>query len=95
VSDVVHPGMRSTGSAGLALFSNLLGLAIGPLLVGVLSDIGNLQQAIQVVPVFSVVAAMFFIAARISDLRSLGHYLLIAAIDYIDVCKALLFELCI
>ena len=63
VIDVIHPGVRSTGSAVLALFQNLLGLAIGPLLVGVLSDMWGLRQAMEVIPAFSVLAAVFFMAA--------------------------------
>lgn len=63
VIDVIHPGVRSTGSAVLSLFQNLLGLAIGPFLVGTLSDIWGLQQAMAVVPAFSVLAALFFLAA--------------------------------
>jgi len=63
VIDVIHPGVRSTGSAVLSLFQNLFGLAIGPFLVGVLSDAWGLQQAMAVVPAFSVLAALFFMAA--------------------------------
>lgn len=73
VIDVVHPGMRSTGSAVLALFSNLLGLAVGPVLVGALSDLWSLQQAMQVVPAFSVVAAVFFMAAARCYDRDVGR----------------------
>lgn len=68
VIDVIHPGMRSTGSAVLALFQNLLGLAIGPILVGALSDIWGLQQAMEAVSLCSVLAAVFFIfGARCYD----------------------------
>jgi len=63
VIDVIHPGVRSTGSAVLSLFQNLLGLAVGPFLVGALSDQWGLQQAMAVVPAFSVFAAMAFLAA--------------------------------
>lgn len=63
VIDVIHPGVRSTGSAVLSLFQNLFGLAIGPFLGGVLSDIWGLQQAMAVIPAFSVLAAAFFMAA--------------------------------
>lgn len=59
--DVVHPGVRSTGSAVLSLFQNLFGLAVGPFLVGALSDQWGLQQALAVVPFFSVLAAAAFI----------------------------------
>jgi len=69
VIDVIHPGVRSTGSAVLSLFQNLFGLAIGPFLVGVLSDMWGLQQAMAVVPAFSVLAAVFFMVAA----RSYEH----------------------
>ena len=69
VMDVVHPGVRSTGGAVLSLFQNLLGLAVGPFLVGVLSDMWGLQQAMSVVPLFSILAAVSFIAAA----RSYNH----------------------
>ncbi len=68
VIDVIHPGVRSTGSAVLSLFQNLFGLAVGPFLVGLLSDIWGLQQAMAVIPAFSVLAAVFFmIASRCYD----------------------------
>ena len=38
VIDVIHPGVRATGSSVLALFQNLFGLAAGPFIAGVLSD---------------------------------------------------------
>jgi len=60
VIDVIHPGVRSTGSAVLSLFQNLFGLAIGPFLVGALSDVWGLQQALAVIPYFSVLAALAF-----------------------------------
>ena len=63
--DVIHPGMRSTGAAVVSLFQNLVGLAVGPFLAGALSDLWGLQQAMAVIPVFSLFAAGFFlIAAR-------------------------------
>ncbi|QDL36813.1 MFS transporter [Rhodoferax sediminis] len=76
--DVIHPGMRSTGAAVLAVILNLCGLAVGPFLTGVLSDQWGLQQALTVVPLFSILAAALFIiamrtydadVARISDVK--------------------------
>jgi predicted MFS family arabinose efflux permease len=61
--DVIHPGVRSTGAAVLSLFQNLFGLAIGPFLGGMLSDMWGLQQAMSVIPAFSILAAVFFIVA--------------------------------
>ena len=63
VIDVIHPGVRSTGSAVLSLFQNLFGLAVGPFLVGVLSDQWGLQLAMAFAPVFSVLAAIAFLVA--------------------------------
>lgn len=61
--DVIHPGVRSTGAAVLSLFQNLFGLAVGPFLLGALSDWWGLREALSVVPVFSVLAACFFMVA--------------------------------
>ena len=63
VMDVTHPSMRATGAALLAVILNLLGLAVGPFLTGVLSDQWGLQQALAVVPLFSVLAAVLFVIA--------------------------------
>jgi len=65
VIDVIHPGVRATGSSVLALFQNLFGLAAGPLLAGALSDRLGLQQALTLTPACGVLAALAFaIAAR-------------------------------
>ncbi|MBS0449347.1 MAG: MFS transporter [Proteobacteria bacterium] len=76
--DVIHPGLRSAGAAVLSLFQNLLGLAVGPLLAGALSDLWGLQQALAVIPAFGLLAALAFLAAarsyegdmrRVEDIR--------------------------
>lgn len=76
--DVVHPGVRSTGAAVLSLFQNVFGLAVGPVLAGVLSDQWGLQHALALIPLCSLLAAVFFIvamrsydadAARIADVE--------------------------
>ncbi len=65
VIDVVHPGVRATGASVLALFQNLLGLAAGPFIAGVLSDAYGLATALSVIPGFGLLAALFFtLAAR-------------------------------
>ena len=72
VIDVVHPGIRATGASVLALFQNLLGLAAGPFIVGVLSDAWGLAAALTVTPAFGALAALALLrAARSyeSDLR--------------------------
>jgi predicted MFS family arabinose efflux permease len=45
----------------LSLFQNLFGLALGPFLVGALSDQWGLQHALALVPCFSLLAAAAFI----------------------------------
>jgi MFS family permease len=75
VLDVIHPGVRSTGAAVLSLFQNLFGLAVGPFLAGVLSDLWGLQQAMAVIPVSSLFAALaFMLASRSyeSDMREVA-----------------------
>jgi MFS family permease len=73
VIDVSHPGLRATATAVLSLIQNIVGLAGGPLVAGVLADAYGLQYAMSVVPAFSLVAAaMFAVAARtyVADSRS-------------------------
>ena len=63
VTDVIHPGLRSTAMSVLSLTQNLFGLAGGPLLTGLLSDAYGLPFAMSVVPVFCVFAAVLFLLA--------------------------------
>jgi MFS family permease len=63
VIDVVHPGVRATGSSVLALFQNLFGLAAGPFVAGVLSDAVGLAGALALMPAFGLAAAAFFLVA--------------------------------
>jgi predicted MFS family arabinose efflux permease len=65
VVDVVHPSIRATAAAMLALIQNLFGLAGGPLLGGMLSDRYGLGIAMAVVPLFCLLAAVVLaLAAR-------------------------------
>jgi MFS family permease len=63
VVDVTHPGLRATAIATVALFNNLLGLAPGPYVVGVLSDAIGLKAAMTIVPVAGLVASICFLLA--------------------------------
>jgi len=71
VIDVVHPGIRATGAAVLALFQNLFGLAAGPFIAGVLSDAWSLPVALALMPVFSGLAAVAFVVAARSYERDM------------------------
>jgi MFS transporter, Spinster family, sphingosine-1-phosphate transporter len=65
VIDVIHPGVRATGSSVLALFQNLFGLAAGPFVTGLLSDAWGLVPALTVTPLCALLAAgAFLMAAR-------------------------------
>ena len=82
VIDVVHPGVRATGASVLALIQNLFGLAVGPLLTGMLSDAFGLNAALAVMPAFALLSAGFFLlAARTyeSDMRNVERVRIEAA----------------
>ena len=64
VLDVIHPGVRSTGASVLSLFQNLFGLAIGPLVGGLLSDAIGLTNALALTPLTCIIAATAFLMAR-------------------------------
>jgi MFS family permease len=61
VCDVTHPGVRATVSATMALGNNLIGLAPGPLIVGLLSDRLGLKVALAATPLLALVAAILFV----------------------------------
>jgi MFS family permease len=55
--DVIHPGLRATAAATVAVVQNLFGLAAGPLIAGALSDAYGLGTALAVMPLFCLVSA--------------------------------------
>jgi predicted MFS family arabinose efflux permease len=63
VCDVTHSGVRATVTATVVLANNLLGLAPGPIIVGLVSDAFGLKLALTVAPVFALGAAVFFVLA--------------------------------
>jgi MFS family permease len=63
VIDVIHPGVRSTGASILSLFQNLFGLALGPFIAGVLSDVIGLEMALTLTPLSCILAAAGFLLA--------------------------------
>jgi len=82
VIDVVHPGVRATGASVLALIQNLLGLAVGPFITGLLSDALDLNTALAIVPAFSLLSAvLFLVAARTyeADLKNVERVRIEAA----------------
>lgn len=60
VLDVTHPGLRSTGAAVHAFAINLFGLAVGPFVGGVISDLWGLNTAMALIPSVGFLAAVFY-----------------------------------
>ncbi|MFM0342156.1 MFS transporter [Paraburkholderia fungorum] len=63
VCDVTHPGVRATVTAVMSLANNLIGLAPGPLIVGLLSDFFGLKLALTLAPVMALAATICFLLA--------------------------------
>jgi MFS family permease len=61
VMNVIHPGFRATGASILGLTQNLLGMAMGPFIAGVLSDAFGLQIALASTPLFGIAAAWLLV----------------------------------
>jgi MFS family permease len=68
VSDVTHASIRASALATLVLANNIIGLAPGPFVTGLLADMFNLQVAMTVVPLASLGAAYAYY-------RASRHYL--------------------
>jgi len=64
VANLTAPAVHGTAFATLTLANNLLGLAPGPLLTGVLADHIGLDRAFGLVPLLSILAALVFLYAR-------------------------------
>jgi len=69
--DVVHPGLRATSYSFCVVSQNLLGSSLGPLFVGALSDRYDIQTALMVVPVFSLIASVLYLCASFFYARDL------------------------
>ena len=59
--DVVHPGLRATAAAMVAVVQNLFGLALGPLIAGTLSDAYGLGTALAIMPLFCIASAVVLV----------------------------------
>jgi hypothetical protein len=60
VVNCTDAAIHATALATLTLANNLLGLAPGPIVAGVLADHSNLATALQIVPFSSLAAAAAF-----------------------------------
>lgn len=65
VANLTHNSVHSSAFATLTIANNLLGLALGPLVIGKVSDHLGLHGAFQLMPLMSIfAAAVFFYAKR-------------------------------
>ena len=58
--DVVHPGLRATAYSLCVIIMHLLGSALGPLAVGMLSDRYGIQTALALLPLAALWAGLLF-----------------------------------
>ena len=73
VANLTHNSVHGTAFATLTLANNFLGLALGPLLVGRLSDVIGLHNAFQLMPLMSLAAAAVFFYAKRHYHRDMEH----------------------
>lgn len=64
VANLTHHSVHSSAFATLTIANNLLGIALGPLVIGKLSDHVGLHDAFQLMPLMSILSAAFFFYAK-------------------------------
>ncbi|WP_043319430.1 MFS transporter [Microbulbifer sp. HZ11] len=64
VANLTHAAIHGTAFATLTLVNNLLGLAPGPFVTGMLADGVGLSQALALVPIMSLASALVFYCAK-------------------------------
>jgi MFS family permease len=60
--DVVHPGLRAVSYSICVVTQHILGSALGPIVVGMVSDAYDIGTAMLVLPAFTLLAAVLFLA---------------------------------
>jgi hypothetical protein len=60
--DLVHPGLRATSLSLNIVIQHTLGSPLGPLFVGRISDSHGIETAMQLLPAFTLLAAVLFFA---------------------------------
>ena len=73
VSNLTHESIRATALGTLTLANNLLGLAAGPLVTGILADRFGLAHAMQIVPLAAAGALIALLIGRKVYPRSLAR----------------------
>lgn len=73
VANLTDQSVHGTAFATLTLANNLFGLALGPIVIGKVSDIIGLQEAFKWMPFISIFAAMIFFYAKFHYQRDLKN----------------------
>ena len=60
--EVIHPGLRATSYAVCVIVQNLLGAAMAPIVIGLLSDAYGIKAALSVLPLFLIFSSVLFFA---------------------------------
>jgi len=63
--DVVHPGLRAVSLSLCVIIQHLLGSALGPPVIGILSDAYGLETALRFLPCFTFLGSILFFAASV------------------------------
>jgi MFS family permease len=74
--DVIHPGLRATSYAIAVLVQNLLGSFTAPIVIGKISDLSNLQKAMNILPfVLCIGSLLFYLGSRslVKDMNKVQH----------------------
>jgi MFS family permease len=64
VADLTPPSIHATAMALWALANNLLGLAAGPIITGMLADRMGLHMALQLIPFAALASAVLFVMGK-------------------------------
>jgi MFS family permease len=78
--DCIHPGLRSTSYAINVILQHALGSALGPLVVGALSDAYGLDKALLILPAILLAAGIIFF------IGSLFYKKDVATVEKLEVC---------
>jgi fucose permease len=69
--EVIHPGLRAISYAVCVIIQNLLGAAMAPIVLGVISDAYGIKTALSVLPLFLVFSSVLFFAGSLFYARDM------------------------
>ena len=59
--DVVHPGLRATSFSMCVITQHIFGSMLGPVVVGMISDVYGIEKALLVLPLSQIIASVVFL----------------------------------